>query len=69
MTNDADRIAFNLATGLAGEVARMAAKPGRYEIAVTATVREISPGKGQLTYVEYSWTQHDLPQPLEETTS
>lgn len=66
MTNDADRVAFNLAGGLAAEVARIAAKPGRYEITVTATVTETSPGKGQLTYVAYDWKQYDPPQPLEE---
>jgi hypothetical protein len=66
VSTDGDRVAFNLATGLAGEVARMAAKPGRYAITVTATVTETSPGKGQLTYVEYSWTQHDPP--TKETT-
>lgn len=63
---DAERIAFNLAGGLAAEVARMAAKPGHYVITVKSTVTETSPGKGQLTYVEYNWVQHDLPEQPEE---
>lgn len=58
MSADADRVAFGLATGLAAEVARVAAKPGRYEITVTATVTETAPDKGQLTYVQYSWRHY-----------
>jgi hypothetical protein len=58
--------AFAAATRLAFTVAGLGAKAGRYEITVTALVRDNGDNKGSLERVEYSWRQYDresVPQP------